>query len=498
MRKSIVAVLYLVLVAVTAASSVQAFTLNKPVDVELKGELTYALRVRTEYPDEKLMFGLKATGSGDRNFDKWDLANNKTITRWELTARAAPHFTFFGRLEMYGDPVYHDDRFNWETRKHAEYNFFDSAEYYLEATFGSFTGRIGRQIVQWGDSVAPIFAVGVNTISPFFGANVQAAGYTIRDYHVPSYMAWGKYEYSETVTFEGVWAPDFDPRYSMPAVGTFASFTDALGFGQDGSVDDRRPDGFSNQQQFGGAMRLVIPSLKNLELGFYYFHHLSRSPVVSALSLSHIVADYPKIDMIGASFMHTIDALQLQVNGELAFRPNDVLQKNLIASSPFLASAFGVNVGEVAGSLGGYKEGKTLNWVFDCSRIFSDVLPFTHHVFSFVPLVEFYGGINLSYDEAEHFTTPESTYYYMADLALTTADLIPNTTVTLDLVGTGNLHETQRSLQHLIPTLKARYGNSLEALVGYDLILGRPEENNGPNNMPDRDAFTFKLTWYFI
>jgi hypothetical protein len=30
------------------------------------------------------------------------------------------------------------------------------------------------------------------------------------------------------------------------------------------------------------------------------------------------------------------------------------------------------------------------------------------------------------------------------------------------------------------------------------MVLGKPEENFGPNNLSDRDQFTFTLTWYLI
>ncbi len=473
------------------------FTIGKHIDILLKGDLTYTLRTRAEKRDPELA----SLASGDSNFEKGDIVNNKVIGRWELQGNTS-HFTLFGRGELFYDDVFNDDRFSWETRRHAEYNFYDGMEYYLEGRFGTFRFRAGRQVVNWGESIAPVFAVAVNTISPFFGSKVAAAGYTFRDYQVPTHLLWLNYEATPTISLEAVWQPDFDPRYAMPVVGTYGSFSDAFGFGQDGSVDDRRPKRFKDQQQGGVALPKVFPSLANLELGLYYYHHLDRSPSLNfdLKTMSRPVATYEEINMYGLSFSQRIEAwdLGLQLNGELAYRPNDTLQRDLIVLSPFLAHQLGLRPGDSLGPIGGFERGKTLNWVLGGSRLFSDVLRFTPWVFTLTSFFEFYGSVNLDYDEEENFSDPNDTYYYFVSLPLSSADLIDNSTVTLGFDATGNLHQEQRSLHRLSGSLKLKYGDHIEALVGYDWILGRPKENVGPNNLSDRDQFTFTLTWYFI
>jgi hypothetical protein len=328
-------------------------------------------------------------------------------------------------------------------------------------------------------------------------------------------MVWANYEFLGTWSVEAIWAPDFDPRYSMPVVGTYGSFTDKLGFGQNHQVEDRRPKEFGDLQQGGVAIRKVFPSLKNFELGLYYFHHLDRSPSLSAdltglLTGQRPVASYEEIDMYGMSFSHVIDqlGLDLQIQGELAYRPNDTLQRNLIIDSPGLALALGANVGDSLGPLGGFDEGKTLNWVFGGSRLFSDCLSFTPWTFALFPIYEFYGGINLEYDSDKNYSDPEHTEYYLLSMPLSVADLVPKTTLTTTFEATGSLHEQQKSLHRFSFSLKAKYGDHLEALVGYDYIVGEADQqiagdvpltqSIGPNNLSDRDALTFKFTWYFI
>ena len=474
--------------------------LGENFNVNIKGDLTYALKVRTQNPEPAFVtLGKTTYCSGDANFAKGDLANNGVISRIEVTADLKPHFTVFGRIEPFYDFVYNDDKYDWETRKHAEYNFTDGLEYYLEGRFGRFTSRLGRQIVQWGESVAPVYAPGVNVVSPFFVQKVVSAGWTSRDYQVPTYMLWASYKPSKTLAFEGVYAPDFDPRYLMPVVGTIASPADILGFGVDSTmVDDQRPEGFENQQQAGGAVRMVFPSLNNFELGVYYYHYLVRFPKMTTLSEfpPRILVEYPKIDMVGMSFSQAIQAydLDLQIGGELAYRWNDAIQKDLV-NSPFMAEIMGM---DITPSAGGWERGHTLNWDLNGMRMFFDVLSFTPWTFQLTPLFEFYGGINLDYSDDKYFSDPQFTAYYSIDVPLITSDMVDNTKLTFEFAATGDLYPMRSALHHFIFKTAAKYGDSWEVLLGYDLVNGNTAQDPLGTWMFDRDAFTFKLTYHFI
>ena len=474
--------------------------LGENFNLNMRGDLTYACKVRTQNPEPAFVtLGSTTYCSGDANFAKGDLANNGVISRIEVTADLKPHFTIFGRIEPFYDFVYNDDRFNWETRKHAEYNFTDALEYYLEGRFGSLTCRLGRQIVQWGESIAPIYAPGVNIVSPFFVQKVVSAGYTSRDYQVPTHMLWASYKPRKTLALEGVYAPDFDPRYLMPVVGTIASPADILGFGVESDmVDDQRPDGFTNQQQAGGAVRMVFPSLNMFELGLYYYHYLARFPVLTQLEEfpPRIKVEYPKIDMVGMSFSQAIQAydLNLQIGGELSYRPNDTLQKDLV-NSPFIAKATGFKIMPGAG---GWERGNTLNWELNGMRFFFDFLSFTPWTFQLTPLLEFYGGINLDYSDDKYFSNPQFTAYYQIDLPLITSDMVDNTKLTFEFAATGDLYPMKSTLHHFIFKTAAKYGDSWEVLLGYDLVNGNTAQDPLGSTMFDRDAFTFKLTYHFI
>ena len=347
--------------------------------------------------------------------------------------------------------------------------------------------------------MAPVYAPGVNVVSPFFVYHVTSAGYTTRDFQVPTHILWLNLEPTENMSFEVVWAPDFDPRFFMPVVGTFASPADILGFGaKSPMVDDQRPLDWVDQQQGGVCGRFVFPSLDMFELGVYYYHYRDRFPKMTMQEVFPPVMtiDWPELDMVGLSFSQAIQSfgLNLQLGGELAFRPNDPLQKTLIPS-PFIAAALGSDMMRGAG---GWVRGQSLTWIINGMRMFYDVLPFTPWTFQLTSVFEIYGKINLSYTNLEMFSDPQFTAYYMLSLPLAVSDMIDNTTLTMQFDAMGHMYGQKGGLHNLTFTTKARYGNHWEVLFGYNLIIGNAEQDPGGEWMWDRDAFTFKLTCHFI
>jgi len=510
-----VLVLVLVLLLPTPARAWD-WELGKEITLNLQGDISYAFKLRTQAPYGPYVDWFVSPGhsntffcTGDANFDRGSLGNHAIIGTLELRVDS-PYLSFFGRFKPFVDFVYFQESLysgvpqrvridEDETKEHAAWNLTDGLEYYLEGRYDIFTGRIGRQIVQWGESNATVYAPGVNVVSPYFVYHVTSAGYTIRDYQVPTHMIWASFEPTEDFSFELVYAPDFDPRYFMPVVGTFASPADILGFGvKSPMVDDQRPLDFTDQQQGGGCARLVFPSLGMLELGLYYYHYLDRFPKMTTTNAfpPKVIVEYPQLDMVGVSFSQAIQALDLnlQVGGELAYRPNDPLQKDYIPS-PFMAAALGTPVMPEAG---GWARCHSLTWVVNGMRMFFDVLPFTPWTFQLTTMFEAYGKINLSYDETEHFSQPQFTAYYNLGFPLTTSDMIDNTTVTASFQAMGHLYPQKSELHNLIFETKARYGDHWELLLGYNMIIGNPEQDMIGAWMWDRDAFTFKLTYHFI
>ncbi len=513
LRKSPAYLLILFLIMISPVSSFgYDIPFNETTYMEFKGDLTYTAKVRTEDPDPELAKESK----GNSNFEKWDMMNNKGIVRLEMKLDST-YLTLFGKGEAFYDYVMDDDEMypegtdTDEAKKYAARRL-DPQEYYLDFHMEQFTLRAGRQIVEWGESIAPVYAPGVGVINIIDGSRIGAAGYTPRDYKVPGLMAWSSWEIVRGFSIEGVYAPDFDPRYAIPVVGTSFSFMDVGGFGSPKQLvdpatgtatayEDRRPTEFKDMQQYGGAIRKVFPSFGNLEWGLYYFHYFDWGPYMNiegdSLAEMKAVATYQDMDMYGTSICAAIDAfgLDFQVNGELAYRPNEPAQlygvkRIYVGTMPL----------DIDGAPIGFERVRTLNWGIGGSKIISDFLSFTPWIVSFQPMFECYGGNNLDYHKDDRiYAKPEHTAYYMVSLQLDSSDLIDNTRLFLTIMGTGTLHKEQRSLHAIGATLEAKIGDSLGIKLGYDYKMGKPEEASmSPNNMPDRDAAMASLTWYLI
>ena len=471
-------------------------------NLNLRGDITYGLRLRTEYPAPRFVDPRSPYYvSGDANFQKWELGNNGVVGTTEVILDSR-NITFFGRLVGFVDFAYIDkDRFNSETREHAAYNITDGLEFYLEGRTGNFTTRWGRQIIQWGESTAPIWAPGVNVPSPYFLQRVNNVMFNQRSWQVPTFMAWGTYEVSESLSVEGIWAPDFDPRYYMPVVGTYLSPADILGFGVEGDfVKDQRPQDWTDQQQGGVAVRTVFPELGNFELGIYYYNYLSRWPMMNMPEQfpPNIYIEWPRVNLIGISFSQAFQRVGLelldgiQVGGELTYRPDEPLQLESVLS-PFMVSASGLEMG-----VAGYESSNTLAWDINFFKMFFDVMHFTGYTFSLNPILEFYGKINLDYNDELLWADPQFTAWYNLICPLSTSDLIDNTRLDLSFSAMGGMH-SQKNLEHALGfSAAAKYGNSWEALIGYNLTVWSPGQDPQGQFTGDRDNFVFKLTYYFI
>ncbi len=463
------------------------FTFGENAYLEVKGDLTYSLKYRVETPDDDL----KEDSMGNSNFDKWDVANNKIIGRMETTFDA-PYVTIFGKFEAFYDDVYTDDDMYPEgtdihvAKDHAA-TYAEALEYYIDLHTDSTTLRVGRQIVEWGELAAPIFAQGVNVLNMYDGTKVGAAGYSIRDYKVPTEAAWLITEVNNNTSVEVFYSRDFEPRNTVAVVGTFGSFLDQLGWGGPTLLDDKRPRDSEDMEQYGAAIKTIFPSLSNLEVGFYHAHYLH---MMAMMDLSKFQMTYEDLDMWGVTLTRVVS--NWQVYSEFTYRPDQPAQLNL-------DSFGGIPVG-------GFQDVRTFNWGFGAMNLITDIFSSSPYTVQFTPMIEVYGGINLDYDDLDDndllsFDTPEHTAYYMASFTFRTADMIDNTVLTFTSAFTGALHKEENSFHSIGNTLTARVGNNMEFMLGYDIKLGDTDKAglfDYPGAVPDRDAVTLGFTWYFM
>ncbi len=471
--------------------------------MKLKGELVYTLKVRTEDQDPDMMGNEMLPATGNSNFEKGDLVNNKGIAKLE-TVFEVPYLIGFFHGEAFYDRVYDDDDKYIDGADIDEAKFYaargyEAREYYLDFHTESFTLRAGRQIVEWGEIIGNFFAPGVSVVNLMDATRAGAAGYEFRDYKVPGKMIWANYQILDTWSVDAVYAPDFEPRYAMPISGTFSSFMDMGGFGapETSAVDDQRPDKFKDMKQYGGSTKFIFPSIGNLDLTFYYFHYLYAQPIITIQQISplKLKMEYPELDMFGLSFASVIEGgLGMEIDGELAYRPNEPY--SVTGPVEFTPGIL------INGLPKGYEKTKTLNWGIGGSKSISNIIKFTPWTLSCDPMFSIYGAYNLDYnkelDPGYAYATPKKTAYYMVSAQFQTFDMIDNTYLLIMPMITGALHKEQDSIHSFGLTVKAKYGDYLGVMLGYDYKLGDPEQANLSPFTVDRDAFTFAITLYLI
>ncbi len=520
----------LIVITVTPLSAYE-WSLGENINIKLKGEMNYTVRMRTDHPHYRLK-NLYASDpeapdyvemqapmpqTGNLFYDKWDLTSNKIAQIWELEI-SSQYVNFFFRDEIFFDAVFTDDKYSDATKAHAMSNMVDSLEYYLEGKYKNFTGRLGRQIIQWGESMAPIQTPTVNVPNALSAMKATSAGYTTRDFYLPNYMLWLNYE-SSNYSIETVYAPYSDFRDNFMVVGTFGSPVDMIGYGAYSdtmALVDLRPRKFEDMQQYGGAFKMVVPAMNYVEFGLYYFHYVDRAPKMEltefSLTRPEQTFHFPELDMFGFSAAHTFQTfdLGLSLGLDIAYRPNAPIQKvqYYYELAPALISG---HLQDVMGPLGGYEEGETVNWSLSGMKMWFDVMPFTPWTVGCTGMFEFYGGYIFDYKnttfaykgrqiERPMYSIPQLVYYYTCGPTFETSDMIDNTKITFGISAMGNLHTRQRHLHAFIFNFKAKYGDSWEASVGYDYKLGDIQEELQPEggNMFDRDALTIKFVYYFI
>ena len=188
-------------------------------------------------------------------------------------------------------------------------NLLDAFVYGNFKSFGqrNLNVRLGQQVVSWGEST--FLLNGINVINPVDVSKLRIPGAELKEGLLPTPMIWASQEIADGVSLEGFYAfkrgeTKLDPR------GTFFSTTDALSdgadriyigagrrFDQHGPASVFSPIAFSapvfaprtrdrdakNSGEFGFALRSLLPSLNNTELGLFFINYHSRTPILSAV-----------------------------------------------------------------------------------------------------------------------------------------------------------------------------------------------------------------------
>lgn len=227
--------------------------------------------------------------------------------------------------------------------------------------------RIGRQVVNWGEST--LVLNGLNSLLALDANRARVPGFELDEVITPTNQVWASMSVADNINVEAFYQLRWEPTL-IDASGTFLSTNDFagiggtaanLGFGRAdenvvpgtpcsappaagnqcvplGSYVPRAPDVTpKNNGQYGGALRFNIPQLNDMELALYAANYHSRLPLYSGISragasntipttTARYFVEYPKdIQMYGMSFNTTIP-WDLSIQGEYSYKVGQPLQ----------------------------------------------------------------------------------------------------------------------------------------------------------------------------
>jgi len=365
-----------------------------PADIgPLKGRLdttaSAGVSVRVEERDAALVGQTNGgqaascnSDDGNLNFDPWDITslNVKVLHEGEWKWN---NYSFFGRFYyfydwaiMKFDPDFRAFTDQAERRAGMDIRLLDA---FLVGSYEVFsrplTVRVGNQVLSWGEST--FIQNGINSINPVDVTALRVAGAELKEALLPVPMISFSTDLAGSLSFEGFYQFYWDNTEVEP-LGTYFSSTDIaspgaykamLGFGlappygptdnPDQAVGTRPPFGSQiprmadNEAQHMGqgglALRYFAGWLRDSELGLYWEHIHSRTPLLSGMTgnappedtLDLILwgllngdyasgggyfREFPEdIDVVGASF-NTQAPYGIALQGEVTGRLNQPLQ----------------------------------------------------------------------------------------------------------------------------------------------------------------------------
>lgn len=226
--------------------------------------------------------------------------------------------------------------------------------------------RIGRQVVNWGESTFVLN--GLNSLLALDANRARLPGFELDEVIIPSNQVWASMGLTDTVSVEAFYQLRWQATI-IDASGTYFSTNDFAGIGGTaanlgfGRADENTVAGTpcsgppfdgvqcvpvgsyvpragdvtpKNSGQFGAALRFSIPALNDMDAALYAATYHSRLPLYSGTSRSgagltpattaNYFVEYPKdIRMFGLSFNTTIP-FDFSIQGEYSYKQGQPIQ----------------------------------------------------------------------------------------------------------------------------------------------------------------------------
>ncbi len=475
------------------------FKLGDDAQLDCDVTVTYGIATRTsDQDDEKLADW--STDDGNRNFDQWDLVNNK------ITAIADIQFEYknaglFVRPKAFYDHVYFTDNANDSPESNNAYRggLTDSSDQWADEIedihgmnaeildfFGYYNGRlfdqdysfrVGRQVISWGESL--MITGGISSAqSPIDVSAAQAAGTEVKEIYLPTGSAYLRMGITPSLGLSGYYQWEWEKSRMMEG-GTFFSRGDMIDEIRAPIVLDYLPvpidrgtdEEAKDSGQYGVSLKYMTPWLNAAEVGLYFINYHDKFPLLvsgpptatSPLATYHLkfIED---IKLYGVSFSSCIG--DANVSGEFSYRENlGTLIDNEIELIDY--------------------------WQAQTSVIYTVPLPF------FADQVAMVGEVACG-KEVDLGEENEFAWSYAATFVFSWAQVFQKTDFNLDLASSGT---PEGSTERTLPLGDERaFAASIGIGITYDFRLkaGLVYENRlDRHGLADRDTLSLELSYTF-
>ena len=303
----ILSVLLLIMLALPLDSLAFNLDFGNGAGLDCDVTLSYGAAWRTRSPDAEAIKNIN-NDDGDRNFDRWDMINN----RWTAIADIDLHKDNYGvflRPKAFYDAAYHGrngndspgtnnnahenggdtdyDRFTDQTKDaHRDKVEMLDLFFYSTHSFGEVDGmfRVGRQAVNWGESL--FILQGINGATAYLDTTqANVPGVEVKELLMPSEQLYAELTF-KNFTLAGFYQWRWH-KNRLDESGSFFSTTDYLDDagervlveaapGINATVDSVGDDEAKNSGEWGVALRYIAPNLNDTEFGIYFVNYHER------------------------------------------------------------------------------------------------------------------------------------------------------------------------------------------------------------------------------
>ncbi len=299
--------LFVVLLTLCLASVRPADAFTKKlgeVEVDCDLTLTYAGGWRVADQNSTLLKNVNGD-DGNRNFEKWDMINNKFTIIADVDFRYKNQGFFF-RPRAYYDSIYdkktaNDSPGTWNGDPNDFGNFGkecqddhrDTTEvldwfYYNNFYVGKMpiTFRIGQQVVSWGEGL--YVANGISSaMVPVDATAANSPGVTLKEIYLPVESVYGSIGLTPNLTLVGYYQWEWQ-KTRIDEQGAYFSTLDILDdspsnyLTSTGDIlatrgEDDEP---SDSGQFGVGVRYVTEKLNATEFGLFFINYHNKGPTL--------------------------------------------------------------------------------------------------------------------------------------------------------------------------------------------------------------------------